>query len=278
MYTVEKYKNDDGQTIAKITLSSNTLPYVSIDTYQTFTGDSWVEGEYEYLKEETGVDLDWSNSDVKYNHQGILEGLAEASIASILDQMYDGIIESIEYRGASSPAAYNFETDRYEAEYVVNWTALKRWYKKSGKDREEWMKERWSSYDGFHSYMYPGYWNDPQWRPGLKVYATIAMYLEETLDRDELFMAVAEAEWEVYSNNSEVYITETDYAKMMAAHIAETVGEEFDPDEHLPLLMEARHKDIEVYMEKYPLNPITAANDLMEKSDTYPMPGQLEIL
>ena len=277
MYTVEKFKNDDGDTMAKITLSSNTLPYVSIDTYQTFTGESWLEGEYEYLKEETGVELDWSNSDVKYNHQGILQGLAEASIESILNQMYDGIIESIEYRGASSPAYYNFETDRYEAEYVVNWSRLKKWYRKSGKDREEWMKERWSSYDGFHSYMYPGYWNDPQWRPGLKVYATIAMYLEEVLDKDDLFMHVAEAEWEVYSNNSEVYITETDYAKMMAAHIGETVGEEFDPDEHLPLLLDAREKDIEVYMEKYPLNPITAANDLMEKADTFPMPGQMEV-
>lgn len=277
MYTVEKYKNDAGETMARITLSSNTLPYVNIDTYQTFTGESWLENEYEYLKEEAGVELDWSNSDVKYNHEGILKGLAEASVESIMDQMYDGIIESITFESASSPAYYNFETDRYEAEYVVNWTMLKRWYKESGKDREEWMRERWSSYDGFHSYMYPGYWNDPQWRPGLKVYATIAMYLEEVLDRDQMFMHVAEAEWEVYQENAEIYISETDYAKLMASHIAQTVGEDFDPDDHLPVLLEARNKDLEVYMEKYPLNPITAANDLMEKADVWPMPGQMEV-
>lgn len=278
MYTVEKYKNDDGQTMAKITLVSNTLPGVSIDTYQSFTGESWLDSEYEYLNEETGVKLDWSNSDVKYNHEGILRGLAEASIGGIMDQLYDDYIESIEFVSAWSPAYYNFESDKYEAEFTVNWTKLKKWYKKSGKNREEWMRETWHSYDGFHSYMYPGYWENPEYHEGMVVYATIAMYLEETLDREQLLMAVAEAEWEVYQENSEIYISETDYEKMMAAHIAETVGEEFDPDEHLPLLMEARHKDIEVYMEKYPLNPITAANDLMEKSDVYPMPGQLEIL
>ena len=277
MYSVEKYKNDDGQTMARITLQSATLPGVSIDTYQSFTGESWLENEYEYLKEETGVELDWSNSDVKYNHEGILKGLAEASIASIMDQLYDDYIESIEFVSAWSPAYYNFESDKYEAEFVVNWSRLKKWYKKSGKNREEWMRETWHSYDGFHSYMYPGYWNNPEYHEAMVVYATIAMYLEEVLDRDQMFMAVAEAEWEVYSQNAEIYISETDYEKMLAAHIAETVGEEFDPDDHLPQLLEARGTEVEVLMEKYPLNPVAAANELMERPDARPIPGQMEV-
>lgn len=280
MYTVEKFKNDAGQTMARISLQSNTLPYVSIDTYQSFTGDSWLESELEWLKEDTGVELDWSNHDVKYDHAGIRQGLAEASIESIMDQMYDGIVESIEYESSWSPQYYNFETDSYTAEFVVNWTLLKKWLKKSGKDREDWMRERWSSYDGFHSHMYPGYWNEPRYMEGMRVYATIAMYLEEVLDEDEMFMHVAEAEHEVYQANSEITIPESKYEELMAAHVAETIGDQYDTYVHdaLPQLLEARGETVEVLMEKYPLNPHAAANELMERADARPIPGQEELL
>lgn len=277
MYTVEKHKDEAGDTIAVISLESNTLPYVSIDTYQSFTGESWLESEFDYLKEEEGVELDWSTADVEYNFDGIKQALAEASIEGILGDVDPNIIEGIEYLSNWSPAYYNFETDTYTAQFTVNWTLLKQWYKESGKDREEWMRERWSSYDGFHSRMYPGYWNDPEWRPGMKVYATIAMYLEETLDRESQIMAVAEAEWEAYSNNAKITISESNYGDMVAKRVAETVGEEFDAYDHLPPLLEARGTDLETLMAEYPLNPVAAADKLMERHDEV-MPGQEVLL
>lgn len=278
MYTVEKYKNDAGETMARIDLQSNTLPYVSIDTYQSFTGDSWLENEFEYIEEETGVKLDWSNADVTYNHEGIRQGLAEASIQGILGAVDWDLIESIEYVSSWSPQYYNFETDSYTATYRVNWTRLKKWLKKSGKDREEWMRNRWSSYDGFHSHMYPGYWNEPQYMEGMRVYATIAMYLEETLDSETPFLAVAEAEWEVYQQNAEITISESKYEDMIAAHISETVGQEFDSYDALPALLEARGMEVEKLMEEFPLNPVAAAEKLMAKPEDYPIAGQMELL
>lgn len=278
MYTVEKFKNEQGETMARIDLESNTLPYVSIDTYQTFTGDSWLESEFEYLEEETGVKLDWSNADVNYNHDGIKRGLAEASIEGILNAVDTDLIESIEYVSNWSPQFYNFQTDSYRATYVVNWTRLKRWLKDSGQDREEWMRERWSSYDGFISHMYPGYWNDPEWRPGMKVYATIAMYLQEVLDEETPFMHVAEAEYEVYMNNAEISIPESNYESMMAAYIGEEVGKDFDAYDNLPPLLEARGMEVETLMKEFPLNPVAAAKKLMERPDTRPIPGQMELM
>lgn len=270
MYSVTKWKNADGQVMARIDLESDTLPYVSIDTYQTFTGDSTLESEYQWIAEEYGVELDWSNSDVKYNHDGIKRGLAEASIESIINQLYDSPIESIEYVSNWSPGAYNFQTDTYRATYTVNWTALKKWLKKSGLDREEWFIERWRSYDGFHSYMYPGYWEDPQYKEALLIYATIAMWMEHNLDRDEMFMHVAEAESEIYMNNMEIYIPESHYEEMMARHIAEVVGEDFDEVDGLPQLMEARGAEIEKLMEEHPFNPPAAADALMARpAETY---------
>ena len=278
MYSVETHKDEDGNIIAVISLESNTLPHVSIDTYQSFTGDSWLEGEFEYLASENeGMELDWSNTDVTYNHDGIKQALAEASIEGILNDVDPEIILGVEYESNWSPSFYNFETDTYTAQFTVNWTLLKKWLKKSKKDREEWMRERWSSYDGFHSHMYPGYWNNPQYMFAMRVYATIAMYLEETLDRESQFMAVAEAEWEAYSNNAEITISESNYGDMVAQRIADTVGEDFDAYDNLPPLLEARGMELEVLMAEFPLNPVAAADKLMERHDEV-MPGQMELL
>lgn len=278
MYSVEMFKNADGEKMARIDLESSTLPFISIDTYQTFNGESWLEQQYESIAEETGLELDWSNTDVKYNFPGILQGLAEASIEGIINQLYDSPIESIEFVSSWSPAAYNFQTDTYTATYTVNWTKLQKWLKQSGKNREEWFIERWRSYDGFHSFMYPGYWEDPQYKQAMLVYATIAMWMEENIDRDEVFMTVAEAEWEVYYENAEVYIPESKYEELMARHIAETLGQDFDEVDGLPQLMEARGADIDKLMQEYPLNPPAAAEALMERpAETYVI-GQEELL
>ena len=103
------------------TWSRIPCPTVSIDTYQSFTGESWLESEFEWLKEDTGVELDWSNADVSYNHDGIRQGLSEASIEGILYALpVDSPIESIDYVSSWSPQFYNFETDSYRATYVVN--------------------------------------------------------------------------------------------------------------------------------------------------------------
>ena len=145
------------------------------------------------------------------------------------------------------------------------------------------MRERWSSYDGFHSHMYPGYWNDPEWRPGMKVYATIAMYLEEALDRDSQFMAVAEAEWEAYSNNVTLSIKEDDYATLLAVFLGEDAPDEvkaemvYDTDWVYDLL-ECRGLTLEELMQEHPLDPREASEVLSKRPDTEAITGQMAIL
>lgn len=283
MYTVEKHKNEDGDTIAVISLESNTLPYVSVDTYQSFSGDSWLEQESEWLEQEQGIPEAWRYVDFDYNHSRILEDLAEASIDAIFNDVDLDLIKSIEYESNWSPSAYNFQSDTYTAKFTVNWTLLKKWLKESGRDREEWMRERWSSYDGFHSHMYPGYWNDPQWRPGMKVYATIAMYLEEVLDRESQFMAVAEAEWEAYSNNVTLSIAEPKYvallARLLGADAPEEVRERMDYDtDWVYDLAEARGQTLEALMQEHPLDPREASEVLSKRPDTEAITGQMAIL
>jgi hypothetical protein len=277
MYSVEMFKNADGEKMARIDLESSTLPYVTVDTYQTFTGDSYVEQTYEWVQEEYGVELDWRNSDVKYDNDRILKELAETSIAGIVNQLYDSPIESIEYVSHWSPMYYNFQTDTYTATYTVNWTKLQKWLKKSGKDREQWFIDRWRSYDGFHSYMYPGYWEDPQYKQALLVYATIAMWMEENIDGEQLFMFMFENEYEIFMNAVEVFIPESKYEEMMAAHIAETLGQDFDECD-LPLLMEARGADIDKLMQEHPYSPPAAADALMQRPDETYVDGQESLL
>jgi hypothetical protein len=145
------------------------------------------------------------------------------------------------------------------------------------------MRERWSSYDGFHSHMYPGYWNEPQYMEGMRVYATIAMYLEEVLDRESNFMAVAEAEWEAYANNVTLSIREDNYvtllAKFLGADAPEEVREQmvYDTD-WVYELMARRGVTLEELMHEFPLDPLVASEVLSKRLDTEAIPGQMAIL
>ena len=283
MYTVEKHRDEDGDMIAVISLESNTLPHVSVDTYQSFNGDSWAESEHDWLEQEQGIPDPGRYVDFHYNMGKVLEELAEASIEGVMNAVDPDIIQSIEYESNWSPSFYNFESDTYTAKYTVNLTLLEKWLKLSGKKRGDWMRERWSSRDGFHSHMYPGYWSDPQWRPGMKVYAVIAMYLEEVLDPDALFVTVAEAEWEAYSNNVEVSIKEDDYVTVLAILLGADAPDEmqsqmvYDTD-WVYDLMEYRGTDIERLMQEHPLDPREASEVLSKRPDTEAITGQMAIL
>ena len=99
-------------------ISSNTLPGVTVDTYQTFTGDSsdemFLEGQTE-----NGESGEWDDYDWTYDNDAIHRGLAEASIEAIVDQFCKPggaeIIQSIELLSTWSPREYNFKTDSYTA-------------------------------------------------------------------------------------------------------------------------------------------------------------------
>lgn len=77
-----------------------------------------------------------------------------------LDQKEDGeIIKSMTFVKLHSPKYYNFETDKIEAEIEVDWQALIDWVKDNTYLFSEYLKNNFSSYDGFISFV-PNNTND----------------------------------------------------------------------------------------------------------------------
>lgn len=277
----ERFRGEDGHEHVKITLQSNSLRPLTIDTYQTFSGDSWEESEAEYLQEEYGLTSEelW-DANVTYDHKGILHDLAEACAVAVLNHTWDNIIESIKVTGTHSPAYYNFETDSFEAQWTLDWTLLKKWMKKwrkrTGQTRTDWVRENWGSCDGFHSFIYPGRWENPEMHDPMRVWASLAIYLQESLkDEEGWWMEIAEAEWEIYSDHTTRAFTEGSYAQHLTERIREAAGApEGDIDGALEMLLEHRGLTIEGLMDEYPFDLAEATNKVLDRAPERQIQGQ----
>ena len=202
--------NDDGDTIVTFTLDSNLLPAINVDTYQSFNGDSWLEYETEYYRTECGMPDD-ADLDVTYDWDGIIRALGEANIDWLTGE-FPEIFQSIEIISTYSPSAYNFETDSFRGVYTVNWTAFLRAYREAGaKSAHDWMIERWSSRDGFMSFIPSRWYSDDDTHIAVKRWLAFHWWMSQAIEDDEsLFLHVAEAEHEAYGNNTTVTLPERD--------------------------------------------------------------------
>ena len=63
------------------------------------------------------------------------------------------IITSLEYDHLWSPDYYNFATDRLNLRLTVNWDKLEDYIQYYLEDFEDYLKDNWTSYDGFLSYV-----------------------------------------------------------------------------------------------------------------------------
>ena len=108
-------------------------------------------------------------------------------------------------------------------------------------------------------------------------------FVGEVLDRESNFMAVAEAEWEAYSNNVTLSIREDNYVTLLAKFLGEDAPDEvqeqmlYDTD-WVYDLMECRGTDIETLMQEHPLDPREASETLSKRPDTEAITGQLAAL
>lgn len=66
------YLNGDGTVTLRMTPSAWHCYNISPDTYQTFTGNSWVESEMQYMSEELGRDVLYDEFTWTYDHAGIV--------------------------------------------------------------------------------------------------------------------------------------------------------------------------------------------------------------
>lgn len=233
-------RDDEGRL--RIHLDSSMLPGVTVDTYQTFTGDSWVDSEIDWLvgsAEGMGsivdhpaagraeVELDWDDFDWTYDHQAILWALSEAAATGLVHDggiCYDQIIVDAEVTSVYSPAAYNFATDSFAGWLTLDTEVLAEALEDMGTEElEAWARERYASCDGFISHI-PRYFRDePQWA---LVWAAVAKVLADA-EYDGL-MATAEAEHEAYSEHTRVELNARGAEKIWEAITGEDVPDDLD--------------------------------------------------
>lgn len=235
--------NGDGDRIARLAPLSNAhMPLATIDTYATFNGDSWLDGECQYLADDVRAWLDYPlnghvewepeygrDFDVTYDHGDIVRALAEESAAIVTD-MADWIV-SAEAVSVSSPAYYNFETDGYLAELTLNLNALADAMDAAPigdgtvGDMVTHMHDAWRSRDGFISYVAGRIDADPI---GYALIGYIQHLLSDESDAgDEYRYAMWENEYDVYTEHARVTITPEGYARLYEA----ITGHEYEGDD-----------------------------------------------
>ena len=83
---------------------------------------------------------------------------AAESLADALDQD-EKIIKASRFKKLWSPRFYNFDTDRIECELDIDWDALVEWVKDESYAFSAYLKNNFTSYDGFVSFV-PNNTND----------------------------------------------------------------------------------------------------------------------
>ena len=251
-------RDDEGRL--RIHLDSSMLPGVNVDTYQCFTGDSWEESEMDYMSENlreclvrhpaaarADVAFEWDDFDWNYDHHATLWALSEAAAEDLINAggiHFDQIIVDAEVTSVYSPAAYNFATDSFAGWLTLDTEVLAEALgDMETYDVEEWARARWASRDGFMSHV-PRYFDDePQWAT---VWAAVAKVLVDS-DYDGT-MATAEAEWEAYSEHTEVTLNHRGAGKIWEAVTGEEVPDDLDIHD-AESLTEALHDRIPVQEE-----------------------------
>lgn len=252
-------RDDEGRL--RIHLDSSMLPGVNVDTYQCFTGDSWVDSEIDYVSknlrdvclvshpaaDRAGVAFEWDDFDWTYDHQAILWALSEAAAEDLINAGgidFDQIVVDAEVTSVYSPAAYNFATDSFAGWLTLDTEVLAEALDgMETYDVEEWARARWASRDGFMSHV-PRYFDDePQWAT---VWAAVAKVLVDS-DYDGT-MATAEAEGEAYMSNTGVELNARGAGKIWEAVTGEEVPDDLDIHD-AESLTEALHDRIPVQEE-----------------------------
>lgn len=77
---------------------------------------------------------------------------AAESLADALDQD-EKIIKASRFKKLWSPRFYNFDTDRIECELDIDWDALVEWVKDESYAFAAYLKNNFTSYDGFISFV-----------------------------------------------------------------------------------------------------------------------------
>lgn len=227
---LEYFTNDEGDRMVKMSIGSNMLPKITIDTYQTFTGDSWEESEIEYLRDEYGDNraysggrayegLGWGDYDWSYNHSRELELLAEQCVNVMNDMFYADLPYEVgEVTSTYSPSYYNFATDSFTAVYTLNLDQLIIWAREhfgAGKlddHIEDYLRGHYTSCSGFTSHVTPALDDDSRRMPTL-IWGLFHAWMEFEFDRELWEINMFEGDYEIYMETRSLKLTEEGWEK-----------------------------------------------------------------
>ena len=145
------------------------------DSFASLMIDNLIESEMDYYREELGIteeELDSIFSDIDYSET--FDQYVRCYFRKFVGEL-DKDIEA-EFKLLQSPREYNFTTDRIFADFYLS--DLIKIYKQVDKEKlKELVKERFTSYDGFHSFYSgdiedwgePNEWDHNQWETVLMV-------------------------------------------------------------------------------------------------------------
>lgn len=247
----DDYGSDDQGNLT-IAIGSNMLTNVTVDTYSTFTGDSWQESEVDHFSSDIGnwfdhtlahgksVDFDWEDIDFKYNFQGILSELADSMATSVIENVYG--ITDYKIISTYSPGAYNFATDSFNADWTIDIEEMIEEYgDKDIADIEARAQEEYGSRSGFISYI-PDYFEIQY--PWAILWAFIDQILSDNFDG--LFMEVFDDEHEIYMNNVDIEFTESAYRKAYEAITGQPTPDTVTDEDSLTDALPVDYKQDEV--------------------------------
>jgi hypothetical protein len=136
---------------------------LSPDTYHLFSGESWVESEYQWWSEKN-PDRDVSHDlDITYDHAAIVQALAQELADWLAETLADAGLDSVLVRLVDtwSPKYYNFESDGFEVEVTCDPAQLREI--SEGFNVDAWAEAYYGSVDGFRSFV-PTRMHDADWR------------------------------------------------------------------------------------------------------------------
>lgn len=186
-----------------------------------------IQDEIEYIRDnENNPDL--TEDDLDFDYESYKNDVCQAFVSTWKEYAPDDVVADVEFDELDSPRFYNFKNDRIFAfvELVDGWKDAVRKFMDENKD---WLRKRvkddWTSYDGFCSYMSnnfddlrydegDGYQQDKSWywhifsgdsdkfECYLSTIIGYMMYLNDKNVRDEIFYDTME---DIYSG-SYVYV------------------------------------------------------------------------
>ena len=156
--------NEDGTVTITMSPSQWRNYNIAPDTYHLFTTEHFENNEIQYASEVSGQDdLDYGDFDWEYDHSTIVREISETIAYVIVERLIENGLESAtatEVIDSWSPREYNFTSDGFEMEFTCDPKELRALTPDF--NVEEWVKEHYSSCDGFFSYV-PGRMRDDEW-------------------------------------------------------------------------------------------------------------------